>query len=191
MVRNPTVLVMLLALAAPAFAQSATLEPVSRPGRLALGGGLNVVLVPGEGSGIFPFAQARVRVIDAVAVDLATHFYRGLEGFYQFRVRATPSRSTRVAVPYVTIGGVGTFLSHHVDERRTTLPTGDVVIYPAFRHNRLSKPFAFTGGGGAGVRLPGDLTLDMGAEAWVDPHEGGLLISMQTSLVVPLWRRKK
>jgi hypothetical protein len=155
-----------------------------------MGGGLKVALIPGEGGGFFPIAQVRVHIGKGVSAELAAHFGRGLYGFYELRVRSTPPQWSGRVAPFVTVGGIGSFESYRIPERRTTTPTGDVVIYPASRYGRVTRPFALAGGGGATFHLPAGLSIDAGGELWFS-GEDGILLSFQTSVIVPLWGGKR
>jgi hypothetical protein len=186
---TPFSLILLLALAAPAFAQ-APAPPAAKAFRLSwieVGGGLTAPIFPGEGTALTGTVQARVNFFAALALELSTHS-PGSEGFYDIHMRLTGKRAGP-ASGFFTVGGLGVFETRHVAEFRNTLPTGDVVVYPAHRYSRITKPFAMTFGGGARFELSDRVTADVGGEVWVG--EGtAFAFAMRTAVMVWIGPRR-
>lgn len=182
---TPFSLILLLALASPVFAQGT--EPDHMRARLVeLGGGLTMAVFPGEGGGFTPTAQARINVIRSLAVELSTHWWDGSGGVYDLRLRVAPGEGG-LASPYFTIGGLGSFQSRYVREIRTTLPTGDVIVYPAHRHGRITRPFATTFGGGTRIHLFSRTSVDAGGEMWL---ADGLAFALRTTFMIGIGPRR-
>jgi len=186
---TPFSLILLVALASRAFAQST--EPLTTKGlRLSwieVGGGLTTPIFPGEGTALTGTVQARVNLFSSLAVELSTHS-PGSAGFYDLHMRLT-GKPVGSASGFFTMGGLGVFETRHVREFRNTLPTGDVIVYPAHRYSRVTRPFAMTFGGGARFELSDRVTADLGGELWVGAGTA-LAFAMRTALMVGIGPRR-
>jgi hypothetical protein len=184
---TPFSLILLLALASPVLAQD-PVPPTTKAFRLSwieFGGGFTPVIFLGEGMALTGTVQARVNLFSALAVELSTHS-PGSEGFYDIHMRVN-GKSAGPASGFFTMGGLGAFETRRVPEFRNTLPTGDVIVYPAHRYSRITKPWAMTLGGGARVRLHERVAVEVGGEAW---WAGGVAFAMRTALMVGIGPRR-
>jgi len=181
MARFSLSLLFALTVATRAWAQTA---PSERQGDFRLswidvGAGLTSVVFLGEGGAFTGTVQTRVNLFRSLAVGLAIHS-PGAEGFYDVHLRLTSEPLGRVS-GFFTMGGLGAFQTTRVREFRNTLPTGDVIVYPAHRYGRITKPVAATFGGGAQLQVTDRVTVDLGGEAWLGQ---GLAVAMRTALVI-------
>jgi hypothetical protein len=185
---TPVCVLVCVSMATPVLAQSNTPRDVPlRRSWVEVGGGVTGAIFLGEGVRAFPNVQARVNLLPSASAELATHFLSGVgSGFYDLRARFGKARATPVS-PYFTLGGLGFFEIRSRREFQNRLPTGDVVVHPAYTSHRLSAPMALTVGGGTSV-LMGRLSFEVGGEAWVSGD--GVALSMRTALVVGVGRKR-
>lgn len=192
MSRTPHALCLLLLLAARASAQPAVPAPRTHDLTwiaVGAGGGIGVVL--GEGVEAWPAIQVRVNMASRVAAEIVTDVLvsqSGLAGLYELQVHFAARPPDRRLTPFFTVGALGYFETRRIPERRSTLPTGDLVVYPARRLSELSRPFGFIGGGGVRVRMTRRSSFESGAELWL--MEGGPVIAFNTGVVVSLGPRR-
>jgi hypothetical protein len=180
------VLLLVFGLTASAQTRSVANDSINRPRLVGVGGGLTSLFFPGEGTEHTGTFETRVNVFRAIAGGLAIHSH-GLEGFYDLHVRVT-GKAVRGVAGFFKIGGVGSYETRYQRERRTTLPTGEVVIYPAHREGKIQRPIAASVGGGAVFGATDRISVDVGGEAWLNPR--GLVFTLRMALVVGVGPRR-
>jgi hypothetical protein len=180
---TPVCVLVYVAVATPVLAQTTTArEAPVRRSLVEVGGGVNGAIFLGEGVTAFPNVQARVNLLPSASAEVATHFLPGaFGGFYDVRGRFGRTKTAPVS-PYFTVGGLGLFEIQSRRQFQNRLPTGDVVVHPAYTSHRLSAPMALTVGGGTSVLMGRRLSFEVGGEAWVS--DDGVALSMRTTIVV-------
>jgi hypothetical protein len=172
----------------PAWAQDPTPPRASRGAWVEIGGGVAWLAAPGD-SGWFPSTQLRVNVTPRLSADLRTDWFvgrgvPGFHGFYVLEVRQLLEKPIGGVVPFVSGGVAGEFESRFIQERRFTLPTGDVVVNAARRYNQISRPFAATLGGGARLRVARHLFVEPAAHIWL--ARDGVAAALNAGIMVAL-----
>lgn len=179
-----------------AVAGSAWAQPTGSPehrteglSRIELGSGVTGLYAGGWVP--FPAIQARVNISRRFAADVVTDFdtaqKNGVAGLYRFQIHQTVGAPHQSVTPFISYGVTGGFEYYHAPERRYTYTTGDTVVFPAYRHHEISRPFAVNGGGGVRVRLARRIFLETGVQVAVAPGGGAALVT-NVGAVVPVGR---
>lgn len=177
----------LVLIAAPAAAQPPA--PAPDLAWIAVGGGVGIGIA--EGVATWPAALVRVNLTHHIAAEVGSGFLLqppGLSGVYQLQVQFAGRAPDQRVRPIFTTGALGYFETRRQPERRLTLATGDVAVYPAHRDSELSAPIAFIVGGGARVRLARSAWVEPGLQFWLSGDGGGFVVSTNLIVAIGPWR---